>query len=405
MNEGDARGAADAAPRPDPLRLVEAAVSGDDLPRVVASAGAAIGLPVAISLPALDLWAQSDDNFTAEQIDLAKRFAAELIGSVNVEPPDELADAAPVRLAGDTVGVVVAFRAGSEANGEDQSETTRLELRQWLEAAAAAAAVNALMRDSTGETALGARRAFLQLLQTSSVATIDSVLSGASRLGYDFTAGAIAICAKSPNDSPLTLGESAELGIISEVGDNRFVGLVPISSETCEEDAERIVHILGKQGATVIASSPRRGAIGVSEALREAAVLLELSIDSAATFEPQRETYRLLVGVLIRDGDELVALKDNTIAELERYDAAHDTDLLVTLETFLNRHGSTTDTAETMTLHRHTVGYRLARVQEVSGLSPYESEGRERLSLGLKAHRIILADQRRSQRLGRGSAV
>ena len=48
-----------------------------------------------------------------------------------------------------------------------------------------------------------------------------------------------------------------------------------------------------------------------------------------------------------------------------------------------------------MNLHRHTVGYRLARVHEVSGLSPYESDGRERLSLGLKAHQIITAAARR----------
>jgi DNA-binding PucR family transcriptional regulator len=52
-----------------------------------------------------------------------------------------------------------------------------------------------------------------------------------------------------------------------------------------------------------------------------------------------------------------------------------------------------------MALHRHTVGYRLARVQEVSGLSPYESEGRERLSLGLKAHRIMVAESRRLERI------
>jgi sugar diacid utilization regulator len=47
-----------------------------------------------------------------------------------------------------------------------------------------------------------------------------------------------------------------------------------------------------------------------------------------------------------------------------------------------------------MRLHRHTVGYRLARVHEVSALSPYESEGRERLSLGLKADQILAAHQR-----------
>ena len=65
-----------------------------------------------------------------------------------------------------------------------------------------------------------------------------------------------------------------------------------------------------------------------------------------------------------------------------------------TLKAFLAHDGSTTETADAMALHRHTVGYRLSRVHEVSGLSPYESDGRERLSLGLKAHQILEAQQR-----------
>ncbi len=68
--------------------------------------------------------------------------------------------------------------------------------------------------------------------------------------------------------------------------------------------------------------------------------------------------------------------------------------MLATLETFLSHHGSTTETAEAMGLHRHTVGYRLSRIQEVSSLSPYESDGRERLSLGLKAAHILAAQAR-----------
>lgn len=112
----------------------------------------------------------------------------------------------------------------------------------------------------------------------------------------------------------------------------------------------------------------------------------------------EESTYRLLVGVLLNDPGELRALRTQTIASLEQYDARHDTELLATLENFLAHHGSTTDTADAMQLHRHTVGYRLTRIHEVSGLSPYESEGRERLSLGLKAKRILLAQASRGQR-------
>jgi hypothetical protein len=123
----------------------------------------------------------------------------------------------------------------------------------------------------------------------------------------------------------------------------------------------------------------------------------ELEIDDA-----EEDTYRLLVGVLISNPLELRALRERTIAPLETYDSDHDTELVETLERFLAHHGSTTDTAEAMQLHRHTVGYRLARIHEVCGLSPYESEGRERLSLGLKARRLLRAEQRRSTRPERG---
>jgi len=172
---------------------------------------------------------------------------------------------------------------------------------------------------------------------------------------------------------------------------------VPLGDEAAESGASALLSQLHSAGLPAIASAPRRGPEGIKDALQEASVLLELLI-SDPDLKAHEDTYRLLVGVLARSPEELAQLRNRTIAPIESYDAAHDTELLATLETFLNLHGSTTDTAEAMKLHRHTVGYRLARVQEVSGLSPYESEGRERLSLGLKAHRIMIADVRRAQR-------
>ncbi len=143
---------------------------------------------------------------------------------------------------------------------------------------------------------------------------------------------------------------------------------------------------------------PRAAPEEIPGALAEAELLLELATDGSASSEAQGQTLRLLIGVLLRDRPELVALQRSTIAPLLEYDADHDTDLLITLEGFLLRHGSTTETAEALALHRHTVGYRLARVQEVSGLSPYESGGRERFSLGLKAHGVLAAQERRIAR-------
>jgi purine catabolism regulator len=176
------------------------------------------------------------------------------------------------------------------------------------------------------------------------------------------------------------------------------VGLVSLVDEPLgERRAAEVAERFAVAGAAVGVSAPRRQPALLHEAIREAMMLAELAGAPEAAFSGQEETYRLLVGVRLRDPEEVEQLRARTISPLLAYDAEHDTELLVTLATFLAHHGSTTETAEAMSLHRHTVGYRLTRVQEVSGLSPYESDGRERLSLGLKADQILAADQRLSQ--------
>ncbi|HET6864376.1 MAG TPA: helix-turn-helix domain-containing protein [Solirubrobacteraceae bacterium] len=138
-----------------------------------------------------------------------------------------------------------------------------------------------------------------------------------------------------------------------------------------------------------------RGTVAISGPAER--LLAELLAVPDAAVAGHEDTYRLLIGVLLRDPGELEQLRASTIAPLLAYDAGHETELLVTLRTFLARDGSTTETAEAMKLHRHTVGYRLSRIHKISGLSPYESDGRERLSLGLKAAQILAAWERLSQ--------
>ena len=67
----------------------------------------------------------------------------------------------------------------------------------------------------------------------------------------------------------------------------------------------------------------------------------------------------------------------------------YSTDLVGTLEAYLGHNCNMNATAQAIHAHRHTVGYRLERVKELSGLDPLTSEDRERLGLGLKAYRII----------------
>ena len=99
--------------------------------------------------------------------------------------------------------------------------------------------------------------------------------------------------------------------------------------------------------------------------------------------------YLLLLSVMIDDPGEIHRFYDGTIEPLVAYDEQYETDLVPTLETFLECDGNVAQTAQRMYTHRHTIRYRLERARELSGLDVGSSEGREKLSLGLKAMRVL----------------
>jgi hypothetical protein len=381
-------GAAVAAPPADPLELVQAAVAGDDLHGVTRRAAEACGRAVAVTLPAFGPpvhWPVAGAH--PALLGRLLEYASSLVADRPTQLPEGVSDAVPVKLGTSVVGVVAALGPGS----------ADIALRPWLDAAAAASAVTTLMRDANAHDVAGARRTFLEGLERHPPADVAGLLTHGRRLGIDLNHGAIGLCALSADGWGTDRLPGGVLA--AEVGTDRTLGLVPLSTDGAEDLADDIIGRLRDSGVHAARSAPRRAPELLQEALVEAAVLAELRADGGASIpSAHEETHRLLVGVLLRSPDELARLRARTVAELERYDALHDTELLATLRAFLAHHGSTTETADAMSLHRHTVGYRLARVQEVAGLSPYESDGRERLSLGIKADRILSAERHRVAR-------
>src|SRR5205823_11222011 len=78
-----------------------------------------------------------------------------------------------------------------------------------------------------------------------------------------------------------------------------------------------------------------------------------------------------------------------TVEPLAAYDEQYETDLVQTLETFLDADGNVAGTASRLYTHRHTVRYRLERVRDLTGLDVSSTDGREKLGLGLKAMRVL----------------
>jgi sugar diacid utilization regulator len=99
-------------------------------------------------------------------------------------------------------------------------------------------------------------------------------------------------------------------------------------------------------------------------------------------------TYQLLLPYM-SDPAELQRFYRETVRPLVSYDEQYETDLLGTLATFLDCDANVNATAARLITHRHTIRYRFERVRELTGLDVSSTDGREKLSLGLKAMRVL----------------
>jgi sugar diacid utilization regulator len=100
-------------------------------------------------------------------------------------------------------------------------------------------------------------------------------------------------------------------------------------------------------------------------------------------------SYRLLLPAMSEESGELHRFYTETVEPLAAYDEQYETELVRTIEAYLEHDGNVTPTAEHLFTHRHTIRYRLERVKELSGHDITSTEGREKLGLGLKAMRVL----------------
>ena len=125
-----------------------------------------------------------------------------------------------------------------------------------------------------------------------------------------------------------------------------------------------------------------------AEALLAANVAEARGAAPSCRFE-ETGAYRLLLPAMSEDPAELQRFFDETVAPLVAYDEQYETELVRTLETFLDADGNVAGTAERLFTHRHTIRYRLERVQGAH-LARRRLHRRPRtLSLGLKAMRVL----------------
>ena len=189
---------------------------------------------------------------------------------------------------------------------------------------------------------------------------------------------------------------SGAIGAPTEIGDGEVVMLFPDSDgEAGRRVSAAVLRELesGLSGFSVRLGRSRRveDPLDLQRAYDEALLSLNVVEGDPERFQlayDETGTYQLLLPYM-RDPAELQRFYRETVRPLVSYDEQYDTDLLGTLATFLDCDANVNATASRLITHRHTIRYRFERVRELTGLDVSSTDGREKLSLGLKAMRVL----------------
>jgi DNA-binding PucR family transcriptional regulator len=245
----------------------------------------------------------------------------------------------------------------------------------------------------------------------------EELLARAEELSLELQDGASVIVARAHPQAPTEEGWRARARAVAERGARAVAGksiaalserdgaagveillLVPGSDEPVAARAgEAVLREMESAlagytfalGRSRIAEDPGELPRAAGEALLAANVAEGSSHEGMLLAFEQTGAYRLLLSTMTENPSELQRFYAETVEPLVAYDEQYETDLLQTLETFLEADGNVAGTAQRLFTHRHTIYYRLERVRELTGLDVSSSDGREKLSLGLKAMRVL----------------
>jgi sugar diacid utilization regulator len=154
---------------------------------------------------------------------------------------------------------------------------------------------------------------------------------------------------------------------------------------------ERIVTEAGGAGCSIGVGGQCEEVTGFVRSHREAKLALRIQ---AAVGKPDKVAVFNDLGVYRVLGTEAdTSAMESFVADwlgvLMRYDAAHGTELVLTLTEFLETGGSYNKTASALSVHRSTLKYRLKRIREVSGHDLSVPDAQFNLQVATRAWRTL----------------
>jgi len=372
------------------LGMLDAVLAGDGLQAVARLAAEAAGAPVAIVVPRLAAAALApiDDDAALETL---RRYVDDRVKDRPASVPPIVSAEVPIASGDEAVGAVLLLEDGAGGAAPEAAE--------FLHLAAVACLTEVAVEEAREEVEENLRGSFLEDLRNRPELEPREIVRRAERLGCDLSRGVVVLCAELTSDRPrhvvATIAGDYPGALAQHMEGARVYALLPAmggddAPEQTLEQARRLASRLGRHG-TVGLSSFYTDPAEFARAMQEAELVLDVlrQSDGEISEDIGTGTYRLLFRVLASHPEEVRSFYEDTVAPLVRYDDQYRTDLVGTLEAYLEQNCNMNATASAIYAHRHTVAYRLERVKELTGLDPMLSEDRERLGLGLKAYRII----------------
>ena len=363
------------------LQMLDAVLTGDGLAAVADLAADAAGGPDAVVVPRLGVAVASAGGDAA--LPAVRRYVVEQ----KSVPPEVVAEV-PIASGDERIGGVVLLHPGRPDP----------EAVEFLHLAAVAALTEVAVEEAREEVEENVRGSFLESLREKPDGLDPAdVVRRAGRLGCDLSNGAAVLCAELTSERPrhvVALIASEYPGALAQLVEGRVYALLPGADQAATVTSARTLATRLQRHGVVALSSFYGDPAELGRAIQEAELVLEVLQRGDGLGGPIQEdigtgTYRLLFRVLASHPEEVRSFYEDTVAAIVRYDDQYRTDLVQTLEAYLEHNCNMNATAAAIYAHRHTVAYRLERVKELSGLDPMQTEDRERLGLGLKAYRII----------------
>ncbi|MEV5913805.1 PucR family transcriptional regulator [Streptomyces chartreusis] len=180
-------------------------------------------------------------------------------------------------------------------------------------------------------------------------------------------------------------GETARLVVLAADGG----AAVSASAEYAAAlEATRVATVSEQPGVIddelVVGLSAPAGPIAAAAAYKQAEQALSVARRRGRVFVEHEQLAAGSVLPLLAD-DAVKAFADGLLRALHEHDATGRGDLVASLRAWLSRHGQWDAAAADLGVHRHTLRYRMRRVEEILGRSLDDADVRMELWLALKA--------------------